>query len=134
MFNVLFKSSGFKNVATIETFAQIYSRNSKPFRGQGIEAIEIYGILKNKEDLSKYGELLLYQFNEEYSKEKADYEVLNRTTEFLKQIGLQDFSKFDEKFGHLKSKFNNFEDISDKEHSKRIITKNHAHSLFLQMN
>ena len=110
----LFKSSGFKNVANIETFAQIYSRNSKPFKGQGIEAIEIYGVLKNKEDLSRYGELLLYQFNEEYSKEKADYEVLNRTTEFLKQIGLQDFSKFDEKFSHLKSKFNNFEDISDK--------------------
>lgn len=110
----LFKSSGFKNVANIETFAQIYSRNSKPFKGQGIEAIEIYGILKSKDDLSKYSELLLHLFNEEYSKEVADYDVLNRTTAFLKQIGLNNFNEFDEKFGHLKSKFNNFEDISDK--------------------
>ena len=110
----LFKSSGFNSVLNLENFAYIYSRNPKPFRGQSIEAVEIYGILKNKDDLSRYGELLLYLFNEEYAKDKADYEVLNRTTAFLKQMGLNDFEKFDEKFAHLKSKFNNFEDISDR--------------------
>ena len=110
----LFKSSGFKNVANLENFSHIYSRNPKPFTGQAIEAIEIYGILKSKDDLANFGDILVYLFNEEYSKEVADYEVLNRTTAFLKQIGLQNFDKFDEKFGHLKDKFNGFEDISDK--------------------
>lgn len=110
----LFLSAGFKNVANLETFAQIYSRNPKPFAGQALETVEIYGVLKNKDDLSKYGELLLYLYNEEYSKENADYDVLNRTTEFLKQIGLNNFDDFESKFGHLKSKFNGFEDIIDK--------------------
>lgn len=110
----LFLSAGFKNVANLETFAQVYSRNPKPFSGQALESVEIYGILKNKDDLSKYGELLLYLYNEEYSKEKADYDVLNRTTAFLKQIGLNNFDDFESKFGHLKSKFNDFEDIIDK--------------------
>lgn len=110
----LFLSAGFKNVANLETFAQVYSRNPKPFSGQALESVEIYGILKNKDDLSKYGELLLYLHNEEHSKEKADYDVLNRTTAFLKQIGLNNFDDFESKFGHLKSKFNGFEDIIDK--------------------
>lgn len=110
----LFLSAGFKNVANLETFAQIYSRNPKPFAGQALETVEIYGVLKNKDDLSKYGELLLYLYNEEHSKENADYGVLNRTTEFLKQIGLNNFDDFESKFGHLKSKFNGFEDIIDK--------------------
>lgn len=110
----LFSSAGFRNVANLETFAQVYSRNPKPFVGQALESVEIYGVLKNKDDLSKYGELLLYLYNEEYSKETADYDVLNRTTAFLKEIGLNNFDDFESKFGHLKSKFNGFEDIIDK--------------------
>ena len=51
----LFKNSGgIKNVANLELFFQTYSRNPKPFKGQGIESVEMYGILKNKDDLWIY--------------------------------------------------------------------------------
>lgn len=116
--NKLFFDSGIRTIAQFESFLKIYNDKAhdckKTFKGQSIEAVEIYGHLKYKDDLSRFSEILLYLYNEEMDSDNPDLEKLNKTTEFLKNAGLSSFKDFDKNFSHLKNKFNNFEDISDK--------------------
>lgn len=116
--NKLFSDSGIRTIAQFESFLKIYNDKTydckKTFKGQSIEAVEIYGHLKYKDDLSRFNEILLYLYNEEMDSNNPDLEKLNTTTEFLKNAGLNSFKDFDKNFSHLKNKFNNFEDISDK--------------------
>ena len=113
----LFAKSGIITVFQMEQFVKNYNRANKAcdeIAGQPIEAVEIYGILKEKEDLANFPDLLLYTYNKENKEEEPNYEKLNEYTSFLKQVGVRKFSEFDDKFAHLKPQFNDFESITDK--------------------
>ena len=115
--NNLFEQSNIRTVLGLDNFIRTYLREPETkqiFRGQEIEAVKIYGLLESKDDLSKFSELLLYIYNEEENKENPDYRKLNATTTFLKKVGVNKFSDFDNKFGYLKSRFNDFDTIPDK--------------------
>ena len=79
-----------------------------------MQAVKIYGKLTNKTDLAEFPDILLYLYNREAQKEKPDFEELNRYIDFLKELGVNQSSEFEEKFDHLKPKFNDFEDILSK--------------------
>ena len=113
----LFEQSNIKTVLGLDNFLRVYNRDSetkKTFDGQEIEAVRIYGLLGEKDNLSRFSELLLYLFNQEEDKDEPDYTKLNQTIEFLRKIGVCKSKDFDEKFACLKSRFNDFETISDK--------------------
>lgn len=113
----LFQDAKIEKLYQIEDFVKNYNKANQKnnvYSGQAIEAVKIYGILDKKEDLGAYGELLLYLYNEEANQDNPDYDKLNVTTDFLKQIGVNRLNEFDEKFEHIKTQFNNFENISDK--------------------
>lgn len=117
--NQLLTSSGIDTLGKLINFIRLYTGNQntnlrKIFKRQDIEAIKIFGVLKSQSDLGKFPELLLYLYNREEGKEEPDYNLLNDYTEFLKQIGLNDFNNFNSKFAHLKSDFNDFDNIADK--------------------
>lgn len=112
-----FEKAGVKTLGQLETFLRIFNhkrQTNEIFKEQKLDAIKIYGLLDNKEDLSRFDEILLYLYNEESDYLDPDFSRLNKTTEFLKQLGVNYFSDFDKKFEYLKEDFNNFEDISDK--------------------
>ncbi len=113
----LFVQSGIKTVFLLDVFLKNFNRNKqnkKIFDFQMIEAVKIYGYLKDKNDLNNYGEMLLYLYNQEEASPNPDYSKLNSTVSFLKKIGLKSFKDFEQKFEHLKDKFNNFASIGDK--------------------
>ena len=116
-FNKLFKDAGITKVFNLENFMRLYSSNPdirKIYAGQSIEAVKIYGLLNSKNDFSRYPDLLLYLYNQEDDSENPNFSILNKYTEFLRQIGIDNSKEFDEKYSHLKSNFNNFYSISDK--------------------
>jgi hypothetical protein len=126
--NELFKEAGMTTVMQFNSFLNIFNQTPETkenFRGQNIEAIKIYGKLNNKEDLSKYSELLLYLYNEEEYKENPDYNKLNEYVDFLKQLGVTNFKDFDEKFSHLSSDFHDFENIADKVDAINYVKENY---------
>lgn len=111
----IFKQTGISSVFLFQRYLKTYSSSElkRIFNGQEIEQLWIYSLLDSKDDLSKYGELLLYLYDS--CEDDEDIEVyLNKVTSFLKQTGLNNFKDFDEKFAHLKSDFNDFQNISDK--------------------
>lgn len=115
--NNLFEQANIKTVLGLDNFIRTYLREPETkqiFRGQEIEAVKIYGLLESKDDLSKYSELLLYLYNQEEDSETPDYSKLNTTIAFLKKLGVDKFNEFDGKFEYLKSKFNDFDTVSDK--------------------
>ncbi len=116
-FNQLFDNANIKTVMGIDYFIKTLTSNNETrstFAGQEVEAIKIYGMLNSKDRLRNYPELLLHIFNEEDNSRQPNFDRLNEIPEFLESIGVRKFSEFDEKFAHLKYKFNNFDDISDK--------------------
>ena len=105
------------NLLALERFINAYYSNpdnKKIFKDQSIEAMRIYGLLESKNDFAQFPELLLYLYNRSGKEGISAGEKINTTLNFLKKTGLRTFADFDEKFKHLKSKFNNFDDISDK--------------------
>ena len=113
----LFKKSNIITVSQMEQFVKNYNRGKKTcdeLSGQAIEAVEIHGILKDKEDLANYPDLLLHTYNKESKEENPNYNKLNEYTSFLKKVGIRKYSDFDEKFEHLKPQFNDFESITDR--------------------
>ncbi len=112
-----FKSAGINTVWQLDNFIKTFTKvpaTRKAFSGQEFEAMEIYGKLARKDDLSNYGDLLLYIFNEEEDQDNPNYERLNEYPEFLRKIGVNKSSEFETKFAHLKPQFNDFKQISDK--------------------
>ncbi len=112
-----FEDAGIDNASKLVGFLNAYKSRPEAkriFKGQHIEALNIYGLLDNKEDFAKFGDVLLHLYNQEKYSENPDFSSLNETTKFLKEIGLCTFSDFDTKYSYLKDAFNNFEDISDK--------------------
>ncbi len=112
-----FKSAGINTVWQLDNFIKTFTKvpaTRKAFSGQEFEAMEIYGKLARKDDLSNYGDLLLYIFNEEDDQDNPNFERLNEYPEFLRKIGVSKSSDFDTKFAHLKPQFNDFNQISDK--------------------
>lgn len=113
----LFENAGISNSFALNRFLQTYSGNSetkKAFFGQEYEAVEVYGMLRNKEDMTRFPELLVYLHNYNESQDSENRVDINGVIDFLKQIGLSNFKDFDKKFAHLSSEFNDFESISDK--------------------
>lgn len=84
------------------------------FRDQNIEYLDLYSILQNRDDIAKFPDIELYIHQQETAKEAPDYELLVSYPNFLKQIGIHNSEEIDTKLSHLKSKFNNFETLSDK--------------------
>ncbi len=117
------------NLLALERFINAYSfnpDNKKIFKDQNIEAMRIYGLLESKNDFAQFPELLLYLYNCSKQEGTAPEEKINTTLNFLKKTGLKTFTDFDEKFKHLKSKFNNFDDISDKVDAIEYMQKTYA--------
>ena len=113
----LFKESEINTIFQMEQFVKTYNRAHQAYpdiSGQPIEAVKISGILKNKEDLANYPELLLYLYNEEEKEDNPNFEKLNQYTEYLRQLDIKKFSEFNDKLEHLKPQYNDFESISDK--------------------
>lgn len=112
-----FSDANIKTGLALNNFIRTYCRNPetrKIFKGQDVEALKIYGLLNSKEDLASYSELLLYLYNQEEDSENPDFDKINTTLGFLKQIGLNHFSDFEDRYSYLKDRFNNFDSISDK--------------------
>lgn len=115
--NELLFSSGIKSIFALDSFIRTYNQSPQTknvFRDFGIEAVKIYGTLNNKDDLSKFPELLLHLFIQEELSDYPNHERLNETTAFLKQIGLTNFKDFDSRYEYLADDFNNFASIQDK--------------------
>lgn len=115
--NELLFSSGIKSIFALDAFVRTYNQSPQTknvFRDLGIEAVKIYGTLNNKDDLSKFPELLLHIFIQEELSDEPNYERLNETTAFLKQIGLTNFKDFDSRYEYLADDFNGFASIQDK--------------------
>lgn len=84
------------------------------FKDQNIEYLDLYSVLENREDIAKFPDIELYIHQQETAKDDPDYGLLVSYPKFLKQIGINNSSEIDTKLSHLKSKFNNFESLSDK--------------------
>lgn len=84
------------------------------FKDQNIEYLDLYSILQNRDDIAKFPDIELYIHQQETAKDDPDYELLVSYPNFLKQIGIHNSEEIDTKLSHLKSKFNNFETLSDK--------------------
>lgn len=113
----VFKDSGIATLTQLDFFVKQYKKTPatrQVFNGQEIEAVKIYGKLTRKDDLSNYPDLLLYLYNNEDAQDNPEYESLNTYPAFLRKLGINKFSEFEERFKHLKPQFNGFESISDK--------------------
>lgn len=113
----LFEKAGINNGSALGRFIQLYSSRSetrKVFKNQEMEAVEIFGMLKSKDDLAKYSELLLYLYNYNHDSSDQNQIDINSILEFLKKLNIHDFKDFDSRFAHLKGSFNNFDTIADK--------------------
>ena len=112
-----FKNAGINTVWQLDNFIKTFTKSpttKKAFSGQEYEAMQIYGLLARKDDLANYGDLLLYLFNQEDDKENPDYSKLNEYPDFLRQLGINKTADFETKFAHLKTQFNDFQQVSDK--------------------
>ena len=112
-----FKNAGINTVWQLDNFIKTFTKSpttKKAFSGQEYEAMQIYGLLTRKDDLANYGDLLLYLFNQEDDKENPDYSKLNEYPDFLRQLGINKTADFETKFAHLKTQFNDFQQVSDK--------------------
>ena len=113
----IFYESEIYTIGQLSNFAKLCNKTSQTreiFSNQKVQAVKIYGKLTNKTDLAEFPDILLYLYNREAQKEKPDFEELNRYIDFLKELGVNQSSEFEEKFDHLKPKFNDFEDILSK--------------------
>lgn len=113
---------GMLDIADVKTGIQFQSllnnytqKNvQETFKDQNIEYLDLYSILQNRDDIAKFPDIELYIHQQETAKENPDYELLVSYPDFLKQIGIHNSEEIDTKLSHLKSKFNNFETLSDK--------------------
>lgn len=113
----LFENAGINNGAALSRFVQVYSSRPevrKVFRNQEMEAVEIYGMLRSKDDLAKYSDLLLYLYNYNKDTDKKNNIDIGELLDFLKKLNIYDFKDFEPRFAHLKGDFNNFDTIADK--------------------
>ncbi|MBE7704798.1 MAG: hypothetical protein E7Z90_03160 [Cyanobacteria bacterium SIG29] len=111
------KEAGIRTNLQLDNFLRVFNKSTttrEVFRGQSLESFEIYGLLKSKDDLSNYDDILLYLYNENDKSPEEKATILNSYCEFLKKLGINKSSDFDKNFVHLKPAFNDFEEISDK--------------------
>lgn len=81
-------------------------------RYPGTEMIEIYGKLNDPKDLLNFTEMLDYAcLKSKFSEENVDF---NDVIASMKFFGVKDEKEFFDKFSHLQSEFNNFEDEGDR--------------------
>ena len=112
----VFYDCGISTVGQFDSFLKIYHSNPKSkevFERQNIEALQIYGILNRKDDLAKYGELLLYLYCEEEEKRYPNYSIINKTSEFLRNSSVGNLDDFNKKYSYLKPYFEDFSNIWD---------------------
>ncbi len=121
--NNIFRSAGIKSILQFNSFINALGKNSAIFKGQYIEAVKIYGYLKNKSDFNSYPEFLLQLFNQEENENNPDYDKLNAYTGILKKSGVSNESEFDEKLSYLKPEFNNFESEDDKINAVKYLSE-----------
>ena len=111
----LFADANINSSLTLKRFLNIYSNASKKYpemSSSGPEALKIYSKLETKEDLQNFPEILLYLESES---ETLSKEIdLNKCPAFIKKLGIKDEKEFFNKFSHLKSAFNDFEETQDK--------------------
>lgn len=111
----LFADADINNMYSLKRFLNIYSNAVKKYpemSSNGPEALRIYSKLETKEDLQNFPEILLYLESEsEILSEEID---LNKYPAFVKRFGIKDEKEFFNKFAHLKSAFNDFEETQDK--------------------
>lgn len=115
-FNELFKDAGLKTFSQLRFFIKTYKQNPETkniFKGQNIEAVTIYGNLKNKSDLANFPEFLLNSYYK-MQEEGYDFDTVNANLDFLHKIGINNADELDKKCAHLKPIFNNFENPEDK--------------------
>ena len=115
--NKIFNQAGIKNLAHLEIFLKHFTSNPmtpKIYKGQNVEAVQIYGFLSKKSDLAKFPELALTIYQEEENSPKPNFDILNNYFDVLRALGVEKESDIDEKFNYLKPKFNNFETSTDK--------------------
>lgn len=115
-FNKLFRDAGLKTFSQLRFFIRTYNQNPNTksiFKGQNIEAVTIYGNLKNKSDLANFPEFLLSSYYK-MQEEGYDFDTVNANLDFLHKIGINNADELDKKCAHLKPIFNNFESPEDK--------------------
>ncbi len=111
------ENAGIKNVFHLSNFVKTNLNNNdfkQTFNMRYIEAIQIYGLLKNKSYLYKYPEILSHLFEIELSKENPNYDILDEYCNTLNKYGINNLSELDKKFEQLKPEFNDFKNTSDK--------------------
>ena len=115
--NKLFNDAGLKTFSQLRFFIKTYNQNPNTkdiFKGQNIEAITIYGNLKNKGDLANFPEFLLNSYYKVREEDGFDFDTVNANLDFLHKIGINNADELEKKCAHLKPVFNNFESPNDK--------------------
>lgn len=105
---------GIQKCSDLSSFTKTFYTNNdvlRVFNNKPTEAMYSFSHLDNKSHFGKYPELIEYLV-QPFPPE--DFSVINNYCSFLDKIGLNNFKDFDEKFSHLKSRFNDFEDMDDK--------------------
>ena len=112
-----FASAGINSLRQAEDCAKIISRNKSataPLYSKYEEAVHIYGLLKSKEDLANFPELLIELYKDEENSFNPNFAIINEYCEFLKAEGIQNFNHVETSLAHLSEYFENFETPQDK--------------------
>lgn len=130
----VFKDAKIDTGIQLKRFFQDYYGNIKvlkTFFGLGLDAVNIYGKLKTKSDLTDFPQILFYTYADESEKENPDYDKLNQYTKVLKDCGITKESEFSSKLSYLKSDFNDFSTIEDKIEAAKYLSESYAPKLDL---
>ena len=109
-------NAGITLLGQMPVFLNIYNdavKNYPNFKNKSMEAVEIYGRLNNKKDLSLYPEMLLFLYNRSEEEEYKDKDDINSYPSFLKSIGIESEKEFKKEYSHIKESFNGFESSGD---------------------
>ncbi len=117
----VFKRNNIKYVSDFTKFLSVFYSIKNPdiiFENNLEEAIDIYGILENKQNLIQAPELLLEAYadlviNENLSEDEI-IQDLNKYAAALKDFNIKDEKGFKERFEAISPYFNDFESASDK--------------------
>lgn len=113
------KNHGLPSGKDFERYLEIASRFSdsvkeyiKEERADDV-TVGIYGVLDDKEDLSRYIDILLYMCAQQGDFVDISNFQPNGLLKFLKDIGVKETADFLDNFDYLAPKYNDFEELSD---------------------
>lgn len=115
----MFQKSGITDLKSGVKLTELFRKLEKAGKANYAEVfnfVELFGIFENKDDILNFYEILNEAHVPEIFKDDDDDEGmdLGAMVDFLKSLGFKNENEFCKKFSHLKDKFNEFCEPSDK--------------------